>query len=387
MLRLLVSLLTHMLLAGPQEPPRVVPVYLVPGDYPVPLERVRYHARVIDDVRAWYARATGGWTFTTEPLVVQISRHRFAELAADSFQAWWPLLQREFADYGLSWNRHSRIKLLFLAHGAGAWAGADSENGGIDSIAAAGRIDKGAWGGLAVIGDSTVGGVLAGVCPEAAVPGRGERGRGGGTAWWCSGSTYRGTVAHELGHTWGLPHPDAFREGFRCADSTAYTIMQCHWEYPRERLLDYEVMHLRSLIHFRRDATPAFMLLTGVGLDSAAGVRVVRLDAGDEPVWVGGRGGGTGYLWAVVLAGAGAWAGYTVPAGRELLVADVGVPRGTGAAAAVRVVADGRAVALVTVEPGAPPQRLVVPLRSGGRLRLAAESGSGAAVLGNARLY
>ena len=45
------------------------------------------------------------------------------------------------------------------------------------------------------------------------------------TAWWCSGSTYRGTVAHELGHTWGLPHPDVFTKGFRCADSTAYTIM------------------------------------------------------------------------------------------------------------------------------------------------------------------
>src|SRR3989442_14755881 len=106
----------------------------------------------------------------------------------------------------------------------------------MDSAGQAGRVDKGDWGGLAVIGASSVGGVLSGVCPEVA------RGKAGGTAWWCSGSTYRGTIAHELGHTWGLPHPDAFHAGFRCADSTAYSIMQCHWEWARERLLDYEIV-------------------------------------------------------------------------------------------------------------------------------------------------
>jgi len=370
-----------------QEPPRVVPVYVIPGDYAVPRERIAYHVRVLDDVRGWYARATGGWTFMTEPLIVQISRHPFAQLAADSFQAWWPELQREFADYGLSWNRHSIIKLLLLTHGAGAWAGADSENGGIDSIAAAGLVDKGRWGGLALIGDSSAGGVLAGVCPEIAAAGAGERGRGGGTAWWCSGSTYRGTVAHELGHTWGLPHPDAFRPGFRCADSTAYTIMQCHWEYARERLLEYEVTHLRSLASFRRDTVADLLLLSRVTPDSAVGARAVRIDGGDDPVWVQGRGGGTGYLWAVVLSGAGASVQYAVPAGRDLLAVDIGLPRGARRGAVVRIGADGRPLALVTVEPGGLPQRLVVPLRATRLLHLATTRSSGTVVLGNARLY
>jgi len=365
----------------------VVPVYVIPADYAVPLEHLRYHARVLDDVRTWYAGATGGWTFTTEPLVVQISRHPFAELAADSFQAWWPKLQREFADYGLSWNRHSTIKLLLLVHGAGAWAGADSENGGIDSIAAAGLVDKGRWGGLALIGDSSAGGVLAGVCPEVAVAGAGERGRGGGTAWWCSGSTYRGTVAHELGHTWGLPHPDAFHAGFRCADSTAYTIMQCHWEYGRERLLDYEVTHLRSLPSFRRDTAVDVVLLSRAAPVAAMGARSVRIESGDSPVWVDGRGGGTGYLWGVVLAGAGASVQYAVPAGRNLLSVDIGLARGARQAAIVRIAADGQPLALVTVEPGSPPQRVVVPLRAARLLLVATTQGSGAAVLGNARLY
>ena len=194
-----------------QEPARVLPVYLVPRDYPVPFERVVYHVRAMGDVRQWYGRVLGGRTFVYEPLVVQVSRHPFAALAADSFQAWWPLLQDEFASYGWAWNHRAQFKLLFLTNGAGAWAGGDSENGGIDSVSQAGRVDKGNWGGLVVIGDSSVGGVLAGVCPEVS---RGKADSTVATAWWCSGTTYRGTIAHELGHTWGLPHPDAFRAGF-----------------------------------------------------------------------------------------------------------------------------------------------------------------------------
>ena len=185
-----------------------MPIYLVPRDSGFAYQGVVYHARAIEDVRQWYGRVLGGRTFVYEPLVVQLSRSTFAELAADSFQAWWPLLQQEFADYGWPWNKHSKFKLLFLTHDAGAWAGSDSENGGIDSVSQAGKVDKGDWGGLGIIGDSSVGGVLGGVCPEVAVRGTGDRGRGGGTAWWCSGTTYRGTIAHELGHEWGLPHPD-----------------------------------------------------------------------------------------------------------------------------------------------------------------------------------
>jgi hypothetical protein len=369
--------------AAAQEPPRVVPVYLVPRDYAVPLERVPYHIRVLDDVRRWYARVTGGRSFVAEPLIVQVSRHSFAELAADSFQAWWPLLQREFADYGFPWNQRSRIKLLFLTNGAGAWAGADSENGGIDSIGAAGKTDDGDWGGLAVIGDSSAGGVFAGVCPETAVPGTGERGRGGGTAWWCSGTTYRGTVGHELGHTFGLPHPDAFRQGFRCADSTAYTLMQCHWEYARERLLDYEIAHLRSLSFFAADSSPAYEVL-GCGL-MAVGCWRGSAERGDSLVWVDGRGGGTGYPWAVVLRVRGArvvidgvWKGP--------LAFDLGLPRGATRPATLRLARDGRPVALYTIEPGAPPQRVMVQLVGVRQIELRVVEG-GAVVLGNARVY
>jgi hypothetical protein len=134
----------------------------VPRDDSFPRAGLEYLARVLEDVRGCYGWVRGGRTFVYEPLIVQVSRHSFAELAADNFQAWWPLLQREFAEYGWAWNARARFKLLSLTHRAGA----DSENGGIDSTAQAGRVDRGNRGGFAIIGDSSVGGVLAGVCPE-----------------------------------------------------------------------------------------------------------------------------------------------------------------------------------------------------------------------------
>jgi hypothetical protein len=361
-----------------------MPIYLVPRDLSFPMSGVVYHARVMEDVRRWYGEVLGGRTFVAEPLVVQVSRYTFAELAADSFQAWWPLLQREFADYGWSWNERAKFKLLFLTHGAGAWAGSDSENGGIDSTPDAGQVDKGNWGGLAVIGDSSVAGVEVGVCPEVA---QGKADSTIATAWWCSGSTYRGTVAHELGHTFGLPHPDAFRKGFRCVDSTAYTIMQCHWGWGRAGLLDYEIVHLRSLDFFQFDTTPAYALLPREKPLVARRARARALESGAAITWVDGRGGGTAYLWAIVLTGGGAEIRYAMGEGARLLAFDLGIERGSTKSAMLRIEADGRPRGLFTVEPGHPPQRIMLDMAGAKRLRLVVVGGDGRVVAGNARVY
>lgn len=367
---------------GAQEPARVIPIYLVPRDASFPMRGVAYDAQVLADVRAWYGRVLGGRTFVYEPLVVQESRHTFAELAADSFQAWWPLLQEEFAAYGWPWNKHSKFKLLFLTHGAGAWAGSDSENGGLDSTSQAGKVDKGNWGGLAVIGDSSVGGVFAKVCPEVA---HGKADSTIATAWWCSGSTYRGTVAHELGHTWGLPHPEAFTKGFRCADSTAYTIMQCHWWWEKPALLPYEITHLQSLDFFQFDTAPAFVLLAQTQALSVVRGRSTALERGDSVVWVDGRGAGTGYPWAVILDGAGARAEYAV-AGTTLAF-DLGLARGSTAASALRVDLDGKPAGMFMVESGRQPSRITLALHGAKRIRLRVTLGAGRVVLGNARVW
>jgi hypothetical protein len=108
-----------------------MPVYVVPNDLEFDARRLRLNVRAIEDVRTWYSQALGGPTFSYDPLIVQRSRHTFAELAADEFQAWWPLLIEEFREYGFPWDENSDVKLLFLVQGAGGWAGGDSENGGI----------------------------------------------------------------------------------------------------------------------------------------------------------------------------------------------------------------------------------------------------------------
>jgi hypothetical protein len=376
------------------EPPRVVPVHLVPKDHQFDHRRLALNLAALEDVRAWYARALGGPTFVAEPFIVQRSRHTFAELADSNFQQWWPLLDQEFADYGMPWNRESGIKLLFLAQAAGAWAGADSENGGIESAAEAGGVPKGQLGGLVVIGDSSVGGVLSGACPLDGV----QR----GTAWWCNWDTYRGTVAHELGHTWGIPHPDAFKP--RPNDSTparwdcgvdGNTVMQCHWGFPDDSLLAYERKHFESLRYFRPVAGRGYALLADLPPTLLDGdVRIRRpvtapaRDAGDGVVWVDhpATGAATGYPWALVIAsGQVGWSREV--AGCGLVVVDLGREQGSGGRGQVffqagqrvvveRIVAAGRPERLAVEYCG--PEPLVFRVEGERRFR---------AVLGNPRLY
>jgi hypothetical protein len=163
--------------------------------------------------------------------------------------------------------------------------------------------------------------------------------------------------------------------------------MQCHWEYARERLFDYEIAHLRSLSFFAADTTPAFVLLTDRPAVSAIRWWRARLEAGDSLTWMDGRGGGTGYPWAVALAGKGARATYAIDPGATLLAADLGVRRGESGAAAVRFTLDGKPVALHTVTAGAPPQRVVVNIRAARRLTMEVAGGEAVVVLGNPRLY
>jgi hypothetical protein len=346
--------------------PRVIPVYLVPRDMPFLRERLSLTVKAVESVRQWYGRVLRGRTFSYDPVVVQVSLHSFDQFAADSFQAWWPLLQSEFQGYGQDWE-DDNTKMLWIAHGAGAWAGADSENGGIDSIIEAGRVNDGDRGGLAVIGDSSLGGYLAGVCPDS--------GRTG-SAWWCSWYTFMGTVAHELGHTWGLPHPDAFSPGFRCADSTAWTNMQCHWGFPFDSLLTYEQVHLTSLRHFQyRGDAPQYVLLSSHP-HLLGSVQRTNWERGDSLLWVDGRGGGTGYLSGLVTRE------LTVQGVDGWLITDLGLPRGADAEVSVSILVGRVERYRRKIGPRDPPLPVSIPVRAHQRVTIRA---NGRVALGNAR--
>lgn len=350
--------------------PRVVPIYLVPRDMTPDTAGIRLLLQALPAVRQWYGRANHGPTYLDDPLIVQISGYSFAEFAADSFQAWWPLLQQEFKQYGVDWEDPD-TKLLFIAHGAGAWAGSDSRNGGIDSVAEAGLVADGDSGGIAVVGDSSVAGYLAGVCPDS--------GRTG-TAWWCSWYTFEGTLAHELGHTFGLPHPDAFLKGFRCADSTAWTNMQCHWGFPFDSLLPYEQKHLRSLRYFASRPEPPYRMLTAEAPIAGRGlVRTIRFLRGEGLLWMDGRAGGTGYPWGSVVRGEASW---RIPAGDSLFAASLGLPRDRPASTRVRIRLDGTTVYQRELLPGDVPLPVVLPVGRARQLTIVAD---GAVGVGNGR--
>lgn len=358
-------------------PAHVIPIQVVPNDYEWNLGRLRLNVQAVTDVRRWYARALRGPTFRADPLVVLQSRYTFAQLSDSNFQAWWPLLGKELADYGLNWQDSANFKLLFLVQGAGAWAGGDTENGGIERVADAGRVDRGDYGGMVVIGDSSAAGVQAGVCPMDGII--------GGTAWWCNWETYRGTIAHELGHTWGIPHPDAFKpkrddgtpEPWDC-QTDGNTVMQCHWGFPYDSLLTYEAEHFRSLRFFSLPTASPYTLLTeALPLEAKGDVAVRRLGTAiDEKhalVWVDDleQGSALGYPWAVRL-GAESGARWPLPAECGAFITDVGRARASGGRGTAIIRIDGVVRARLAVG-GEHPREVVVPYCQASTIELAVE--------------
>lgn len=340
-----------------QSPAHVLPILFLPADEPFSADRLDLQVLALRDAQAWYAERVGGATFYAEPLLVQRSSHTFRELAGNDFQNWWPLPAEEFARWGIAWNDSSPVKLLILAQGAGAWAGADSENGGILAEIEAGVSRAGHLGGLAVIGDSSIGGILAGICPRDGSPSWRRPTDTSLSAWWCSWNTYRGTVAHELGHTFGLPHPDAFRPGFRC-DSVILTNMQCHWAWPADSLLLFESVHLRSLPVFGPGAENAWSAATP---DSIVQAREVRYEVNRELLWLHGRGGGTGYRWGVI-AERNARIRYQPPAGANAFVLDVGrMNAGLSGDVNIRL-STGRTTISILVGADSTPRTLRIPV-------------------------
>jgi hypothetical protein len=207
----------------------VIPVFFVPTDWSVDDPEVRSEAANLQaalvEIRSFYGRQNADWTFTLNPLqVVQASGPKehyhiiwngrniyedgvefdgnmehevVSELHARGFPT--PVAQNE-----------SGYSVLIFVKGAGGWAGA--------------REFPSADGGWAILGDFAIDSINNELDENA--------------YWWSGQRRQIGAAAHELGHTFDLPHPDAYGASF---DST---ILGAFWDYPTPGLNDWERDHL-----------------------------------------------------------------------------------------------------------------------------------------------
>lgn len=224
--------------AGAKEPPNggypwptysVVPILFSPTDWDINSAEVQAEAKALreamTDIQRFYRKSLGGREFVLNELVV---------------------LQGEKAkeDYGMHWNGkniytegitttdkleaaiveelHRRghptppaqnedgYTVLIFVKGAGGWAG--------------GRAYTNGDGGWAILGDWAIDGIQ-GTVPE-------------GDYWWSGRRKQIGAAAHELGHAFGLPHPDVH------GGEASSTVMGGWGDYPTVGLCQWDIDHL-----------------------------------------------------------------------------------------------------------------------------------------------
>ncbi|RYG25896.1 PEP-CTERM sorting domain-containing protein [bacterium] len=123
--------------------------------------------------------------------------------------------------------------VLIFVKGAGGYAGARELGGG-----------DGGWG---ILGDWCIDS-LAGQVPE-------------GDYWWSGRRLQLGAAAHELGHTFGLPHPDFYNGNWD------ETVMGNWWNFPKTGLSGLDKDHiLAEKAPFFTQAVPEPAPLASMGL-------------------------------------------------------------------------------------------------------------------------
>ena len=204
----------------------VVPVLFVPTDWSVSSAEVQAEATAINnamaDIQRFYAAHNNGATFVLNPVQV-IQANGTKEAYGIS---WGPGSIYDDGVITIAGNMEGAVMAELHSRGFPT-PPAQNESGYATMIFfkgaggfAGGRGYTGGNGGQAIVGDWAIDSIQGQVAE--------------GAYWWSGQRKQTGAVAHELGHAFGLPHPDSVGWG------NETSVMGNWWDYPTIGLNGYD---------------------------------------------------------------------------------------------------------------------------------------------------